>query len=74
MRHDQDWRRNRDKVEKEISRSMLLAVCFGAAGLIAAMLQHEAVLVGEDPESNYINSLKAINSLSSVLLIFVIIR
>jgi len=69
-----DWRKNRDVVEKWISRYAEAVACFGVVGTAMAMLQHEAVLDGVQPDSTYINILKALNSLCSFVILIVLYR
>jgi hypothetical protein len=44
------------------------------ASMVAAMLQHEAVLAGSPPLGLYINCLKAVNSVFSLLSLLALYR
>lgn len=69
-----DWRRNRDSVEKWMSRYYRLVGLVGVVGMSAACLQHEAVLRGMEPSEPYIDVLKGVNSLCSLVMLLGLYR
>lgn len=73
-RRARDWRRNRDSVEKWMSRYYRLVGLIGVVGMSAACLQHEAVLRGMDPSEPYIDVLKGVNSLCSLVMLIGLYR
>lgn len=69
-----DWKRNRDKVWKEVQRSNCYAASVAMLGMLCAIAQNELVFRTYEPNSVTVSALKLCNTVCSMVAVYCVYR